>query len=165
MSRPIPSALKLIRGNPGKRPPLVANEARPPSARPDPPKHLSDLARVEWDRVIGRLYECGLMTDVDRPMLAAYCNAYAQWEQLSIDLQVMADADPKTHGVSIMTTNGNWVQNPLVGAMRCARADMAKFALEFGMSPSARSRIDVGIGSGGLTPPSSVSAEERFFGA
>lgn len=162
--RPKPTSLQLIMGNPSKKAPAVANEARPPSSRPEPPEHLSELARIEWHRVIGRLFECGLMTDVDRPMFAAYCNAYGQWEQLSNDLQVMADADPKTHGVAIMTTNGNMVQNPLVGALRCARADMARYAVEFGMSPSARSRIDVGIGSGGLTPPGGVNVEEKFFG-
>lgn len=163
--RPIPTALSLVRGNPGKRPPFVANEAAPPPSRPEPPDHLTDLAKVEWNRVVGRLFECGLMTDVDVPMLAAYCDAYGRWEQLSRDLEPMAAADPATHGVMIATTNGNFIQNPIVGALRVARTDMARYAIEFGMSPASRSRIDVGIGSGGVTPPSSASAEERFFGA
>ena len=163
--RPIPTALSLVRGNPSKRPPFVANEAAPPPSQPDPPEHLTDLARAEWARVVGRLFECGLMTDVDVPMLAAYCDAYGQWVQLSRDLERIAAGDPTTHGVMIRTTNGNFIQNPIVGALRCARADMARFALEFGMSPASRTRIDVGIGSGGILPPSAVSAEERFFGA
>lgn len=40
------------------------------------------------------------------------------------------------------TGNGNLIQNPLVGISRRAAADMLRFAAEFGMTPSARSRID-----------------------
>lgn len=40
------------------------------------------------------------------------------------------------------TTNGNLIQHPLVGISRRATADMLRFAEQFGMTPSARSRID-----------------------
>lgn len=42
----------------------------------------------------------------------------------------------------VWTGNGNLIQNPLVGVSRRAAADMLRFAAEFGMTPSARSRID-----------------------
>lgn len=42
----------------------------------------------------------------------------------------------------VYTGNGNLIQNPLVGISRRAAADMLRFAAEFGMTPSARSRID-----------------------
>lgn len=42
----------------------------------------------------------------------------------------------------VWTGNGNLIQNPLVGIARRAAADMLRFAAEFGMTPSARSRID-----------------------
>lgn len=42
----------------------------------------------------------------------------------------------------VWTGNGNLIQNPLVGISRRAAADMLRFAAEFGMTPSARSRID-----------------------
>lgn len=40
------------------------------------------------------------------------------------------------------TGNGNLIQHPLVGISRRATADMLRFAEQFGMTPSARSRID-----------------------
>jgi len=41
----------------------------------------------------------------------------------------------------IKTTNGNAIQNPLVGMANRAMADMVRYATEFGMTPSSRSRI------------------------
>jgi len=149
--KPTPTALKLVTGNPGKRPPLVPNEASVPASRPSPPEDLPDDAKVEWGRVIERLYECGLMTDIDRAALAAYCNAYATWLSAVRTLRDMAQRDPQGRGLMIRTTNGNVIQNPLVGTIRCAQADVVRYAAEFGMTPSARSRIDVGIGS--AAPP------------
>jgi P27 family predicted phage terminase small subunit len=46
-----------------------------------------------------------------------------------------------TGGLMIRTTNGNAVQNPLIGVANKAMADMVRYAAEFGMTPSARSRI------------------------
>ena len=55
----------------------------------------------------------------------------------------MAERDLATHGLMIRTSNGNAVQNPLVGAANKAMADMMRYAAEFGMTPSARTRIAV----------------------
>jgi P27 family predicted phage terminase small subunit len=41
----------------------------------------------------------------------------------------------------ITTDKGNKIQNPLVGIARRAQADMVRYASEFGMTPSARSRV------------------------
>ena len=58
----------------------------------------------------------------------------------------------------IKTTNGNAIQNPLVGTANKAATDMVRFAAEFGMTPSARSRINV-------TPPGEGAEDPaaRFF--
>ena len=53
----------------------------------------------------------------------------------------MAERDAVTHGMMIKTTNGNAVQNPLLGTANKAMADMMRYAAEFGMTPSARARI------------------------
>jgi P27 family predicted phage terminase small subunit len=54
----------------------------------------------------------------------------------------MAKRDQLTGGLMIKTTNGNAIQNPLVGTAHKAAADMVRYAVEFGMTPSARSRIN-----------------------
>lgn len=53
----------------------------------------------------------------------------------------MAKRDPLTGGLMIKTTNGNAIQNPLIGTANKAMSDMVRYAAEFGMTPSARSRI------------------------
>ena len=52
--RPKPTRLKMLTGNPGKRP-LNGNEPRPAPAVPDCPAELGPLARTEWNRLVGEL--------------------------------------------------------------------------------------------------------------
>lgn len=162
--RPIPTRLKLIQGNPGKRP-LNQGEAEPPLSRPMPPEHLSDDAKVEWGRVIDRLFDCGLMTDLDRAALAAYCDAYGNWAEACRGLAELraADQDKTTRGLVTKTSNGNQVQHVLIGIQRRARYDMVRYAAEFGMTPSARSRIDIGIGSGASEKPEEKRGAAAYF--
>lgn len=53
----------------------------------------------------------------------------------------MAAKDGGTAALLIKTKDGNAIQNPLVGIANKARADVVRFSAEFGMTPSARSRV------------------------
>ena len=139
--KPTPTALKLVKGNPGKRA-MNKKEAKVELAQPTPPSFLNDDAKVEWGRVVDTLYKTGLMTELDRAVLAAYCQAYGQWAQAERALARMADKDEFNKALMVKTTNGNAVQNPLLGIANKAKADMVRYALEFGMSPSARSKVN-----------------------
>jgi len=72
--KPTPTALKLVTGNPGKRP-LPKSEAVVALSAPTPPAFLGDDAKVEQDRVCSALYAGGLLTDADRAALASYAAA------------------------------------------------------------------------------------------
>jgi P27 family predicted phage terminase small subunit len=139
--KPKPTHLRLVTGNPGKRA-LPKAEAKVVPALPSPPPHLSDEAKVEWGRISEDLFKVGLLSGIDRAALAAYCQAYGRWVQAEKSLAEMAKRDLLTAGLLIKTTNGNAIQNPLVGIANKAAADMVRYAAEFGMTPSARSRID-----------------------
>jgi phage terminase small subunit len=78
--RPKPTPLKVLTGNPGKRP-LNKNEPRPDVLIPECPPELGPVARREWDRVVGDLAALRLLTNLDRAALAAYCGAYALWAE------------------------------------------------------------------------------------
>lgn len=138
--KPKPTHLKLVSGNPGRRP-LNDAEPKPKISVPVPPAELSDDARQEWQAVTPRLYAIGMLADIDRAALAAYCQAYGRWAQAERALAVMAARDAVTRGLLIKTTNGNAIQNPLVGTANKAMADMVRYAAEFGMTPSARARL------------------------
>ncbi len=139
--KPKPTHLKLVTGNPGKRP-MPRAEAKVVPALPSPPPHLADEAKVEWGRISDDLFKVGLLSHIDRAALAAYCQAYGRWVQAERALAEMAKRDQLTGGLMIKTTNGNAIMNPLVGIANKAAADMVRYAVEFGMTPSARSRIN-----------------------
>jgi P27 family predicted phage terminase small subunit len=145
--KPKPTHLKLIEGNPGKRP-IRAGRTRPVTVMPEPPEHLNDDAREEWHRVAHGLYALRLLETVDRATLAAYCVAYARWVQAERAIAEMGKRDMLTRGLMIKTSNGNAIQNPLVGTANKAASDMVRYAAEFGMTPSARVRLSVDGGSG-----------------
>lgn len=149
--KPKPTHLKVVQGNPGKRQ-LNQDEPQPDrSTIPEPPDHLNAEAREEWDRAAMQLWHMGVLSHADRATLAAYCQAYGRWVQAERAIAEMAKRDDKTHGLMIRTSKGTAVQNPLVGTANKAKADMMRYAAEFGLTPSARTRLS-GNGAGGDNP-------------
>ena len=141
--KPKPSALKLIQGNPGKRPINKCEPKPKPVRRPRPPTDLDDHAQKEWRRVVRELEALGLLSRLDLPVLSAYCIAYSRFKSANNALNAVADKDKTFRGLLIKTKQGNWIQNPLVGVARRAADDMTRLAAEFGMTPSSRTRLEV----------------------
>ena len=80
---------------------------------------------------------------MDRAALAAYCQCYARWRRAETELNKLEKSSKSIHGALVsVTSNGNLIQNPLVGIANTAMKDMIKYAAEFGMTPSARTRIE-----------------------
>lgn len=75
---PKPTHLKVLEGNPGKRA-LNKNEPKPQAKIPSCPSHLDKEAKVEWRRISKQLLQLGLLTEIDRAALAAYCQAWSRW--------------------------------------------------------------------------------------
>ena len=75
--KPIPTALKMALGNPGKRP-LNMHEPKPVTAIPTCPAHLMPAAKTEW-KLARYLHDLGVISELDRAALAAYCQAYGRW--------------------------------------------------------------------------------------
>lgn len=156
-TKPKPTSLKLIEGNRGKRA-LNRKEPKIAPALPSAPPHLTADALEEWNRVADWLHRIGLLSEVDRAALAAYAQAYGRWVQAERAIAKMAEKDQLTGGLMIKTSNGNAIQNPLVGTANKAAADMMRYAAEFGMTPSARTRIAA------ETPEEDEDPAERYFG-
>ena len=137
---PTPTAIKVLRGNPGKRA-LPKGEPRPATGDrvPSAPRWLSEEARAEWRRLAPRLHAVGLLTEVDSQALGLLCEAFAQY--------VAAKAVVDREGMLLMSEKGNAYQHPATGLMTQARGELMKWAREFGMTPSARTRIVVDTGS------------------
>jgi P27 family predicted phage terminase small subunit len=131
--RPEPTALKLLKGNPGKRP-LNEREPRPSPGAPEAPAHLDEEASREWDRVVGTLDQLGLVTTLDRAALAGYCQAWSRWVDAEMKLREYgAVLKSPIKGVPLMS--------PYLTIANRALEQMRQFLSEFGMSPASRTRI------------------------
>jgi P27 family predicted phage terminase small subunit len=102
----------------------------------------------------------GLLTRIDRAALATYCQAYGRWVTAELALAKMASRDLLSAGLMIKTTNGNLIQNPLVGTANRAMLDMLRIAAEFGMTPASRARIEAGPHG---TDDENAKAAGRYF--
>jgi P27 family predicted phage terminase small subunit len=130
--RPKPTRLKVLTGNPGKRP-LNANEPRPEAAIPDCPVELGPVARREWDRLAVELSALRILTNLDRAALAAYCGAYAMWAEATEAIQ--------KYGTMVKSPTGYPQQSPYVSIANRQAEIMMRIASEFGFTPASRSRI------------------------
>lgn len=137
--KPKPTALKLLEGNPGKRP-INGREPRPPNAKPTCPSHLSPTAKAEWKRLADALNQIGLLTQVDRAALAAYCQAYGRWVEAEKKL-----AETPT----ILKMPSGYIQvSPWLTISNKQLDLMARYMTELGLTPSSRSRLAIQMPSG-----------------
>jgi P27 family predicted phage terminase small subunit len=151
--RKIPTHLRLLRGNPGKRPIRDEPEPAPGPACPDPPPFVVGYAADEYWRVAPELWRLGLLTVVDLMPFCVYCLSYSRWRMAAETLARMAETDPVAHALLIKSTDGNARRNPLVKISSDAADDMLRVAGEFGLTPVARSRLAGGIGGQPPTGP------------
>ncbi len=129
---PTPTALKLLRGNPGKRP-LNEDEPEAKVEVPTCPGHLSPVAKREWRRITKELFALGLVSKVDRAALGGYCDAYGRWAEAARQLQ--------QYGLIVKSPNGYPMPSPYLAILTTALDQMRAFLTEFGMTPASRSRV------------------------
>ena len=135
--KPLPANVHMLRGNPSKLPPeRLQGAVQPAVERPSCPDHLTVEARAEWDRITIELEKLGLLTQLDRAALAVYCQAWGRWVEAERHL-----AEDGDEGLTMTTPSG--FRRPGVWLVISERAveQMHRFLAEFGMTPSARSRI------------------------
>lgn len=148
----IPTKIKLVKGT------FRADRANPnepdyPVKIPEPPQHLNNLGRAEWDLMSKEFGKQGLLAQVDKACLASYCQLYGRWSQ--------AEADLNKSTLLIKTTSGNIIQNPLLGIANTALKLMNKCLLEFGMSPASRSKVSARKSKKGSDPWADFGAPKK----
>lgn len=142
--KPTPNVIKFKTGNPGKGP--LKTEPTPiDTSLPSPPCHLDAYGVEEWSRIASGLHAMGVLYSIDQQALAAYCSAYSRWRHAE---EVLQDRVKQAKGNQLAalidkTSNGNVIQNPLIGIANKAAGDMVRFAAEFGLTPAARARLAI----------------------
>lgn len=142
--KPKPTALKVLEGNPGKRP-LNIDEPKPKKKAPKCPSWLEPEAKKEWRRMSKTLEQIGVLTQVDGAAFAGYCQAYARWKE--------AEEFLTKHGTIFKTPSGYIQQVPQVSIAQTYLKIMKDFCSEFGLTPSARTRIKADIETGKTDDP------------
>ena len=113
---PMPSALKIATGNAGKRP-IRDDEPKPEVGAPKCPTWLASDAKSIWRQLAPRLVRAGVLTKLDGNALGRYCDVLCRW------LAARDDEDEKLY--------------QKLGVM------LLRLEQEFGMTPSARTRLRV----------------------
>lgn len=132
--KPKPTALKVLEGNPGRKP-LNDKEPKPEKRAPKCPSWLEPEAKKEWKRMAKVLETMGILTQIDMTAFAGYCQAYARWKE--------AEEFLSKHGTIFKTPSGYIQQVPQVSIAQTYLKVMKDFCSEFGLTPASRSRIRV----------------------
>jgi P27 family predicted phage terminase small subunit len=143
--KPKPTVIRILEGNPGKRA-FNDHEPVPPPGMPNCPEYLDDEARAEWFRTAKVLHDMQLLSMADRTALAAYCVAYSRW--------IHAEQQVKKYGSIVKSPEKGFpMKSPYLCIADQAMEAMRKFMVEFGLTPSSRSRIKV---------PGDLEAQDEF---
>jgi P27 family predicted phage terminase small subunit len=144
--RPLPTAVKNLRGNPGHR---EQNDAEPVTAAevPDMPPDLSLEAIAEWKSIVPILSDMRVLGRADGKALAAYCHAFALWmkAEKEIDKLGLMVEEPimQGHGEMRELVGVKYKKNPALSIAFDALKIMKSYLVEFGMTPASRTKIRV----------------------
>ena len=131
--KPKPTHIKLLTGNPGNRK-INRKEPKAAAGIRSCPSYLNRAAKAEWKRVMKEAPE-GLLTELDRPVLAMYCQNVAR----IAELETIVEAE----GFTFMSEKGYICQRPEMGMLKNLQTIQKGLCAELGFSPSSRSKVSV----------------------
>jgi P27 family predicted phage terminase small subunit len=141
--KPTPTAVKILKGVQNDR--INHSEPVPPSGKPEPPALLDKHALEEWERICALLEGMSVLSLADGPALTLHCECFSKW--------LRARAEISKHGLVIKSTTDVIKKHKVVATRESLRINpavnieiqmcrlMKEFLIEFGLTPSARSRI------------------------
>lgn len=154
---PTPTPILKLRGSTLVTKKREKAEVRGPAGLPDCPDWLDSDGQEAWTRVVPLLVQMGVLTRVDANALGRYCRLFTRWKKAEEFISKNGDVYPlKDESGQIKYLQ----QFPQVGIAIKLAQQLTKLEQEFGMTPSARSRIQ--LQSNGVEAPSNKS---RFFEA
>ena len=157
---PKTTALKVLEGNPSRRP-MDPNEPMPPSDLfPKSPKWLSPQAEKIWENESKVLMPLGLLTKADYHAFGRWCEMLTEWIKAKEFIQEHGQTYPIYEHVEVLGPDGRpqlgkddkpilkkrlkyMGQCPQVAIFRNLAVEMRQIEQEFGMTPASRTRISV----------------------
>lgn len=156
--KPIPSSVLKARGT-YRSDRAAANEAAP-TGKPTLPSWVTDAdARKEWRRLVRVLTQMGLIGAADQNLLVRYCLSWVRYRRVIQTLAANAAGE-----FAVYKDEKGAVKSVQVSALhavaRSLSEELGRAEAVLGMSPSARSRIDVSMPP---APASEPDGKGRFF--
>lgn len=166
------------RGSPLAKEREAEQRAAPQPGRgiPEMPAGMDPAARAIWRRLAPALDEMGVLTTNDGDLLGRYCVTLARWRKAARVLQTKGET------YDTLSTKGHPLVKPRpeVNIVRSLGIELLKIEDRFGMSPTARSRLNVNAifqaskrqpspedkpasDAGGDTKPNVIRTPDRFF--
>jgi P27 family predicted phage terminase small subunit len=137
-----PTKLKVLEGNPGKRP-LPTNEPEPKIAMPDMPDDLDADAQKVWNTLGPKLLRIGLLTDADGDAFAILCQIRSRLTQIHRIMHPTDGTQPALVQMKV-TVDGSGQEHtelkpsPYTTMERLYYQLFRQYAAEFGLSPRGR---------------------------
>lgn len=156
------AVIQLAAGNPGKR---GSEELRKRAARsaahekkvPTPPPHLSVEAKREWKRVAKVLGAMGMVTELDRAVMATYCQHYGRWVIAEKKLKELKPENWVTE-----TDKGFQQKTPWLQIAAQAMDAMNKAGSVLGLNPIDRENVPINLDNHG-SQGKEQSKEDSYF--
>lgn len=137
---PTPTALKVLRGNPGNRP-ILPDVFTPEREAPPCPPHITGRAREHWDYVCAELNRYGMLARTDMGQLALLCTTWARYVEAEEMIALAAQQAPLSKGWLQKKDGGGMSVAPWLRVSRDAIDQYTRLAQKFGLSPTDRVRM------------------------
>ena len=112
------------------------------SELPEAPDLLSEIGIAEWYKVTTQLFNLKMLHDVDQSLILAYCNEMSLYIESELELRENGRID------NFKNSNGDLIRSqakPLVKVKNDALANALKLAVQFGLTPVARTNISAPV--------------------
>lgn len=128
--KPLPTAVKELNGNPGRRP-LNDSEPIPTGALLEPPEPLNERQLRIWRNVLAMAPK-GVLRDLDGRLLVRYCRTYDLWIQATDEVERSGFTAEGARGPSVA---------PALNVMQKLESALVRQEAELGFTPASRSRL------------------------
>lgn len=135
-----PKSTQTLKLHGGFRPDRHNTDAPEPEiGKPEAPKWLTGSAREEWNRILPLLLAEKCVSRWDRAALVLYCQEWKTYVEATQKLRMV-------RGLLAKGSKGQLMEHPLLRIRDKAFRKLLQVASEFGLTPAARSRLNVQAG-------------------
>lgn len=142
--KPKPGKILEMRGSKYAR--RTRKSPKPKAGVPECPLDLTGESLKTWAMLVPLLEGCGILTKVDRQVLARYCDLWGEYS-------LLRDRVRATREDLFPTAFKDRERMSMIRLMLSLSTELQRLEQQLGLSPSARSRLETEHGNIGATEP------------